>query len=95
MYSYFQVRYGQYTTGNAILLKDVYMFAGVVARLNVLVILTLVISMLVLVVLIAILALFFWYIRQQKKQSPIYLQVVKLTLSLSTNLHILGVSSIL
>jgi branched-subunit amino acid ABC-type transport system permease component len=71
-----------------------YMFAGVVAWLQVLVILTLVISILVLVVLIAILALFFWYIKQQNKQSPIYLQVTKLALSLSTHLHRLGFSSI-
>lgn len=47
---------------------------SVVARLTVLVILTLVISMLVLLVLIGVLALLFWDRKRKNKQSPIYMQ---------------------
>jgi uncharacterized membrane protein HdeD (DUF308 family) len=63
---------------------SLYMFAGVVARLTVLVILTLVISMLVLLVLIGTLVLVFCDRKRKNKQSPVFIQVTKLTLSLST-----------
>jgi hypothetical protein len=70
-------------------------FAGVVARLTVLVIVTLVVSVLVFLMLVATLALFFWHRRQQNKQSPIYIQVTKPTLSLSTHLQRLRFASTL
>lgn len=63
------------------------MFTGEVARLTVLVILTLVISMLVLLVLIGTLALIFCDRKRKNKQSPVYTQVTKLTLSLSAHLQ--------
>jgi hypothetical protein len=74
---------------------SLYMFAGVVARLTVLVILTLVISMLVLLVLIGTLALVFCDRKRKKKQSPVYIQVTKLTLSLSTHIQRSRISSLL
>ncbi|KAJ4433848.1 hypothetical protein ANN_16160 [Periplaneta americana] len=47
---------------------------SVVARLTVLVTVTLVVSVLALVALVVILVLFFWYRKQHNKQSPIFLK---------------------
>jgi HAMP domain-containing protein len=56
----------------------------------VLVILTLVVTVLVLLLLIIALALWFWHRRKQIKKPPIYLEVSKLTLSLSAQSQIPG-----
>jgi hypothetical protein len=71
------------------------MHTGMVARLTVLVILTLVILMLVLLVLIGTIALLYWDRKRKNKQSPIYIQVTKLSLSLSTQLQRSRFSSLL
>jgi hypothetical protein len=70
-----------------------HIFAGVVTRLTVLVTVTLVVSMLVLLALVSLLVLLFWHRKQQNKQSSLYLQVKRLTLSLPGTDDLPGFSS--
>jgi Flp pilus assembly protein TadB len=71
-------------TGNNGNNKEIFTrIAGVVTRLTVLVILTLIVSVFVLLLLIVLLAVLFWHRRKKNMKPPIYLGVSKLSLSLS------------